>query len=488
MSILERMRGGSESTLMQLLLAAVVVSFVAFYGNPAGDKGTVVAKVNGHSIPDTEFNRQYRNYERQREAGLGRPLSEAEELTLREEVKQNVIRDEVLRQEAHRLGLEVSDDEVARALLAISAFRNEQGVWDRQIYNNALKRMSFSAADYEVSLRNSLLRDKLRGLVWQAPTITDEALKDAYVEAATSIDVAYVRVTPARFTDEVDVSPEAMKTWIAENADRIKEAYDADFERLYNVPEKARLRMIRLEIREDGVPAEDLQKRIADLQAQIAGGADMAELARRWSEDPSAANGGELDATPVAALDGGVVDAIAKLEVGQVSEVVADPGQIRIFKLEERVPARVIPLEEIQEDVAKRLRREEEAPKLAASWAEKLLVAWKEAKEAPVDMLSEQSLQVQQTGPMPLAGAQGQMGPPAELIADAGAAVAGDVLPKVYEAQGTYWVGELDVRQEPDMAQFDTQKADMREQLLVLRRSRFFDGWSDDLVKQAKVQ
>jgi peptidyl-prolyl cis-trans isomerase D len=488
MSILEKMRGGSESTLMQLVLAAVVVSFVMWYGQPQGNQGTVVATVNGKVIPDTDFLRQYVQYENMREYRLGRPLTEAEQTALRDEVKGYVVRDEVLRQQAAAYGLEVSDDEVARAVISDPRFANDQGLFDEQIYTNALKRMRYSRADYEANLRDSLLRDKLRALVFQAPTITDTALKQAYVDQATSIDLAYVRVSPARFHDEVDTSSEAVKTFLAENGDRVKAAYDADFERLYNVPEKVRLRMIRLEVKQDGVTPEQLTARLADLKTQIAGGADMAQLAARFSEDPSAAQGGLLDETPIAALDGGVVDAIAKLEAGALSEVVADPGQVRLYKLEERVPARVIPQEEVQNDIAMRLMREQEGPKLAAAYAEKLLAAWTEAKEAPADLLLQQELQVQQTGPMPLGQEPSPMGPPADMIKEAASLKAGDVLPKVYEANGNYWVGELDVREEPDMARFDEQKAVMKEVVLTQLRSSFFEGWVDDVVKSAKVE
>ena len=67
MSVLESMRSGTDSTFMQVVLAAVVVSFVFWYATPQGNTGAVIVTVNGDEIMDTDFYRQVRQQEQAQE-------------------------------------------------------------------------------------------------------------------------------------------------------------------------------------------------------------------------------------------------------------------------------------------------------------------------------------------------------------------------------------------------------------------------------------
>lgn len=285
MSILESMRSGTDSTAMQVVLALVLVSFVFWYSSPSGDKSQVVAVVNGTKIMDTSLTRRLR-FEARR---YDRALSDAEASALREQVRMSLIQDEVMREEARHLGLEVSDTEVARELLRYDIFKNEEGMFDQRIYQSWLRRNAYaSRADFEEELRDDILRAKLRSLVYMGVTVSDAILEQAFVEQNTRVNVEYVRVRPTVFEDDVEVGDDAISAFLAGSAERVKSVYDADFDRLYNIPQKVDLTLIRFDIRDDGLGAVELRPRLEGLRAQIEEGADMGELARKWSEDPSA--------------------------------------------------------------------------------------------------------------------------------------------------------------------------------------------------------
>ena len=112
MSVLESMRSGSDSTFMQVVLALVVVSFVFWYAVPQGEMSRVVAEVNGTKIMDTSYNRAFRNALAQSEQRYGRVLSNEERAQIGEQVRQQLIEDEVVLQESEALGIEVSDTEI----------------------------------------------------------------------------------------------------------------------------------------------------------------------------------------------------------------------------------------------------------------------------------------------------------------------------------------------------------------------------------------
>src|SRR5688572_5378496 len=107
------MRSGQDSTFMQVVMALIIVAFVGLYIQPNGDRSSIVAVVNGEKILDTTFNRRYRDRLRMAEMQARRTLSDAEQREIGEQVKQQLIEGTVLLQEADRLGIEVSDSEVA---------------------------------------------------------------------------------------------------------------------------------------------------------------------------------------------------------------------------------------------------------------------------------------------------------------------------------------------------------------------------------------
>ena len=75
------------------------------------------------------------------------------------------------------------------------------------------------------------------------------------------------------------------------------------------------------------------------------------ELARQYSESPEAVSGGSLGSFKAGHLLPEIDQAIAKLQVGQVSGLVRSSTGLHILRLDERKPARPKPFEEVQEAV-----------------------------------------------------------------------------------------------------------------------------------------
>ena len=486
MSVLDKFRTGTDSTWMQLLLGAVVVSFIWFGGfNSSGDKGGVVARVNGSVITEADFGRVYRTQENARERQLGRGLSDDEREDLKKTVREKLIEREVILQEAARLGIEVSGEEIARILVNNPTYHNATGKFDHQTYLDALRARGLTEGNFEVMLREELLIDKLRRGVLLSLGVSETELKDKFVAQESRLELDYVAIAPTDLTDDVDMSEAAIQKFLSENKTPIKETYDADFERLYNLPEKVTLSVIRLPVREDGVKVEDLKQRIDGIAKELTG-ENFAELARRYSEDPSAVDGGKTSETPVAALEPAVSEAVKGLKEGEVSGMVADDTQVRLFRVEERATARKISLEEVEKDIATRLLREKESPKLAAELAEKVLAMWKASGSPPSDLLDPQSLTVKGTGPIPLEGTGKPADPPKDMLKDARTLPVG-ILDRVYESNGVLWVGRLLTRTEPDLSQFDSMKEELRDTALRERRTEFLEAWTAETVKSARV-
>jgi len=394
----------------------------------------------------------------------------------------------VMYQEATRLGLEVSDTEVAREILRIDAFRDEEGAFDKRIYSSTLRQLGYNQTDFEEKLRRDLLREKLRRLVFFGATISEPMVLEYYRRSSTRLDLEYVRVRPSSFTAEVEISEESRATWLEENAEIVQAEYEEDFQRLYDVPEKVALSVIRFDILQDGLGAAELLPRAKGVLAELQEGADFAELARRWSEHPSAVDGGRMDLAAVPQLEQEVVGAIEDLGPGALTPVVTTDDALAIYRLDERQEAHVIPFEEVRDDIADRLYRDERAPGLAAEYADRLLADWSTTGAAPLSVLEERGLSLSTTGPIAPTPYPGLFNPPARMLKDAESATVGEVLPDVYEASGVLWVGRLVERIDPDMDLYALEQEAIREQTLMVRRGELYESWITDLVAQADIR
>ncbi|MEZ4236094.1 MAG: SurA N-terminal domain-containing protein [Myxococcota bacterium] len=488
MSLLERMRSGSDSTFMQVIMAMIIVAFVGVYAQTQGDRSGVVATVNGVKIMDTELSRAYRNALYSAEQRSNRTLSDVEQKQLSEQVRQDLIEQEVLLQEAHRLGLEVSYGDVARELMNLP-FRDKQGDFDEKAYQSYLKRQQLTRSDYETKLHDALLRSKLQELVYIGASMSEPAMREAYVESETRVDLKVVRIRPTSFEPEVQITPEERQAWLAENESLVQETYEQDKDRLYDHPEQVRLRMIRLVVRSDKPGLPELRAELEQVRQQIDAGADMAELAKRWSEDPSAIDGGDLGLRPVAQLSAEDTNAIKSVPAGGLTKVVVTNRDARLIRIEERVEPKIDTLDEVRDSIADRLIRAERLPVMAATFAEEqLLPKWKESGEVPQDLLDAHGLTVADTGPIPTTASGNPFAPPQRLLDAARTAEVGSVVDEVFEDNGVYYVAQLVERTEPDLTKLDEGAREIEEQMLLKRRNAFYTAWVGDLKSRATIK
>jgi peptidyl-prolyl cis-trans isomerase D len=467
-------------------MALVVVSFVGMINMQQGDTSRVIAQVNSKRILSTDHNRQYQQALSQTERQYNRTLGDAEQQQIWEQVKQQMIQDEVVLQYAVSLGLEVSDDAVVRLLFAQPAFRNEEGKFDEGLYQRRLKRLRYTQAKYEEELRNDMLRDKLTQLIYMGATISEPAVREAYIESRTLVDIKYVRVNPTAFADDLTVTPEEVETWLTENEDLARETYDRDFSRRYDHPDQIRLKMIRLGLNNDGVGIDVLLAEVRKIKEKIEAGASFDDMVQKWSEDPSVMRGGDLGLRAVAQLPDG--DKFDGMVVGQVSDVITSDNDVRLYRVEERIEPIVDAFDDVKEKIAEDAISAERLPGLAAAFAEeRLLPQWKAAGAPPQELIDEKGMYAQNSGLSPTQATRASGPPPAMLKASRSAAV-DTVLPEVYENFGSLYVGQLIERKDADMTEFEADRGRIRETVLDQRRRAFFEAWVADAKSLASIK
>ncbi len=178
--MLEQMRK-HMNWIMWVVLILIIVTFLFFGIYPSSSSGGVVAKVNGHVITTTELNRVYRNlYENYRQIFKDQ-MNDALIKSLKGQAARELIQNRLLVQEAERIGLRVSDEELQQSILGIPAF-SPQGSFDKATYDRYLAYTNITPAAFEEGQREYLLRQKLERIIEEGVAVTDGELEAAYRE------------------------------------------------------------------------------------------------------------------------------------------------------------------------------------------------------------------------------------------------------------------------------------------------------------------
>src|SRR5882724_7736060 len=257
---------------------------------PAPD---VWASVNGQDIKRDDVDKFYRT----RVSPEGQEPSQEEALSLKLNVLDELINNEILLERAKKLNLEASDGEVE------DKFTELKSPYTEDEFQRQLKERNVSVIDLKSDLRRQLSITKLlnREVVAKI-TITDQDVTEFYNSNKAQFNVA----EPQYRIAQIVVTPR-------------KEP------------------QIRNRKNDDATNETEAQRKVKMLMDRLNSGADFAQLAMDYSEDmSSAATGGDLGYLPESALnqsDPALKKMVVGLKPGQVSPPIQLKEGYRILKL-----------------------------------------------------------------------------------------------------------------------------------------------------------
>ncbi len=176
--MLEQMRK-HMNWIMWTILVLIIVSFLFFGIYPADTGSNVAASVNGEIIGSGELNRVYRNMVETYRQIFKDQFNDAMSRTLRAQALRELVQNRLLVQEARRVGLRVSDEEVQAAIMAVPAF-SPGGRFDQAEYRRYLDYINQKPAAFEESQRDMILREKLERLIEGSVDVTEQEIAEAY--------------------------------------------------------------------------------------------------------------------------------------------------------------------------------------------------------------------------------------------------------------------------------------------------------------------
>jgi peptidyl-prolyl cis-trans isomerase SurA len=280
----------------------------------------VWAMVSGKPILRSEVEKYYRS-----QAQSQTPSPE-EALSYEMSILDELINNEILLERAGKLGLVATDSEVEGKLTELKApYTDEE-------FQRRLRERGLSVEDVKNDIRRQLSIQKLLNReVTSKINITDEDVTNAYNENRSEFDV----VESEYHLAQIIVTPH----------------HDA---------------RVRNRREDDATNEAEARKKITMLAAKLKAGADFAELATDYSEDPTTAStGGDLGFIPASALnqsDPALKRAVLALKPGQVSGVIRLKTGYRILKLIGRVAPgqRTLSDPQVQQEIRRTLRNRKE--------------------------------------------------------------------------------------------------------------------------------
>lgn len=162
---------------------------------------------------------------------------------------------------------------------------------------------------------------------------------------------------------QVVVSPQEIEDYYK---DRKSEFAEEESIKLYSITVKKDDETVR-----KGIVDETAKERIESLRQRVMAGENFNDLAKQFSEDANAKEGGAVGwvnrGTMIPAID----QALFQLDAGAISPVLESQAAYHLFKIEEKKTSRVPPLDEVREKIRGILFKEE-ANKRFKDWMNEL--------------------------------------------------------------------------------------------------------------------
>ena len=383
--MLKFIRRNADASWVKFIFVAIVVVFI-FWGMGGGfvggSKATVVARVNNDAIEPAEFNRAYatlrRVYQDIYKENFKPEIIKA--LDLKGKAVDQLIRISLMRQEAQRLGLQVSETEVRDAVAAIPTFQQD-GRFNKDIYVRILRANGFTPGDFEEAQREQILVNKLQDIITSGVHVSDAEALERYKFDNEKVNLRFIKFDAPAFMEQVQVTNEDLQSYYDKHQDTLREPdrvrieyiqypadkwmdavevsdaeakayYDAHVDE-YTTPEQVRARHIlfKMDPTADDALKTEVRKKAEDVLAKVKAGGDFAALAKQYSEDSSADSGGDLGTFGRGKMVKPFEDAAFTLAPGQTSELVESPFGLHIIKVESKDEAGTKPLDAVRGDV-----------------------------------------------------------------------------------------------------------------------------------------
>lgn len=390
--MLTLLRKHASSWILKGLLLLVAVTFISWGGYSffRDKKYDYAAKVNGTIIHLKDYHETLQGVVNRYREAMGPAFNEKmmEQLRIRENVMDELISRALILQEGNRLGLKVSDGELAMAIESIPSFQIN-GQFDPRLYERFLRLNRMMAEDFERMQRDNLLYTKVVQLIrLNGGRVSEEEILEAYLFENEKINLQFVKISPESFKSQVQVNDVEMKDYFQQNQEEFRiptflqiqylafrpsdyepkvkisleelQRYYEQRKEMFSTPKQVRAREIVIRVDPQSPPEkiEEKRKKAEDILEKAKKAKDFASLAKQVSESENAQTGGDLGWLQQGNLEENLGNTLFSLKAGELSGLVKRPDGFHIYKVEEVKEEKRRSFDEVKDQILQTLKRE----------------------------------------------------------------------------------------------------------------------------------
>ena len=387
--MLQFVRDNASGWFVKLILWAIVFAFVGTiflvwgYGDEYGERpaATIGSSVVTNSQVDRRFDQLL---QQMNQAGTSVP----DDYLIRQQMRKDVLRDIIIEElqyiAAKDAGFNVSDEELKDRLLSNPNFQ-VTGLFDKDLYFGILRNNNLSPKEYENILRRDLMVGKIVRLITDAVRATESELKEEFNRVNEEVSLQYMTISPALYEFNVKATSEV-----------VTEFFEKDTER-FNLPETRRIEILSLDpkifagtvsVTEQEMKSyyeknqasftskevvharhilfkvepnasfeniEEIRLKAEGVMKEIKEGADFAELAKKYSEGPTAQGGGDLGFFGRGKMVREFEQEAFAMQPGDLSGPILTRFGYHLIKMEEKFPAKLADFEQVKPGIKGKL-------------------------------------------------------------------------------------------------------------------------------------
>ena len=390
--MLQRIRDGLHGHKWLAWLALLPIALIfSFWGGARNDVGGTsredAATVDGEKISAIEASKSWSEAQAYWSQQHGEEIPAEQRTRIQQGILDDLVMRKLLEMHLADENYRVSEARVLGEFEKIPAFKDGDGKYDASIARQVLQSHGKSDAEFFRDMRQEMLENQLQQGIGGSYFLTPGETQRLFNLENEEREVEYAKFDAAQFAGTEPVDEAAIKAYYAKNGDRfmttesvsleyaelrleqlatqvapseddLRKLYD-DNRANYVLEERRRARHIVIPV--NGDDDAGARKQAESVLAEARAGKDFAELAKKYSKDSTAADGGEIGFVQRKDFPGPLGETLFGMKVGDIAGPVKSQFGYHLIKLEEIQAGEAKPFEAVRAELDSQYRQEHAA-------------------------------------------------------------------------------------------------------------------------------
>ena len=391
--MLQRIRDGlhGKKWFAWIFLGAIGLTFVFWGGSGAldfsGMSGATAAEVNGIKIPAEEATRAWSDTQARWARQFGTDIPAEQRAAMQQNILDGLVLRKLVEKRLDDAHFRVGDAKVLAEFQKIPSFQGPDGKFDVATARAVLAQNNRSETEFFAETRSELLINQLQQGIGGSYFLTSGEKQRLFNLENEEREVQYAQFAADKFAGADPIDDAAIKGYYDKNGDRFMTTEsvalefaelrleqlatqvapsEADLQKLYDenraryvLDERRRARHIVVAVNGDDDAAA--LKQAQTVAAEARAGKDFAELAKKYSNDATANDGGDLGFVQKQDFPGPLGDTLFSMNIGDVSAPVKSQFGYHILKLEQIQAGEAKPFADVRAELDSQYRQDRAA-------------------------------------------------------------------------------------------------------------------------------